>query len=55
MATYKVSYLVDDSYSKPGEVYIDNVYDEYDAVEIAIYRYGLKDNCKITSVDFICE
>jgi len=55
MATYKVSYLYGDSYSSKGEFYVDNVYDEYDAVEVGIYKHGLTDEVKITKVELICE
>ena len=54
MATYKISYLFDNSYSSKGEVYISNVSDEYDAVDIASYKYDLND-AKITNVELICE
>lgn len=55
MATYKISYLCGDSYSSKGEIYVDNVYDEYDAVEVGMYKHGLTDEVKITKVEFICE
>jgi len=54
MATYKISYLFGNSYSSKGEVYVNNVYDEYDAVEIAVYKNNLHD-AKIINVEFICE
>lgn len=56
MATYKISYLDGDSYSNRGEYYIDNVIDEYDAVENMVICYHLNPNTiKILSVDFISE
>lgn len=55
MATYKVSYLDNDSYSQRGEYYADNVVDEYDAVEHVINKYGLSENIRILSVDLISE
>ena len=55
MATYKVSYIEGDSYMKTGSVFVDNVFDEYEAVEIAIYKYGLPENIKINNVELVCE
>ena len=56
MATYKISYLDGESYSHRGEHYINNVVDEYDAVENMINFYHLNtDNVKILSVDLVCE
>lgn len=55
MATYKITYVKGDTYLTKKECYVDNVYDEYDAVEVGMYKYGLGDDCKILNVQFICE
>lgn len=55
MATYKISYLVDASYAKQGYLYVDNVYDENDAIEMAVYKYGLEPWKKIKDVTLVCE
>ena len=55
MATYKISYLLNSSYSYKDEHYIENVIDEYDAVETMIAKYNLPDKITILSVDLICE
>ena len=56
MATFKISYLYGDSYSSKGNIYVKNVYDEYDAVEVGLYQNDLNNkDVKITSVEFICE
>ena len=55
MATYKISYISGDSYLKKGEVYVSNVLDENDAVEMAIYKGGLDNEARIMNVELICE
>lgn len=56
MATYKVSYLFGDSYSSKGEFYVDNVYDEHEAVELGLYKNDLMDtDVKIMDVELVCE
>lgn len=56
MATFKVSYLFGDSFSNKGEFYVNNVYDEHDAVELGLYQNNLMEtNIKIMSVDLISE
>ena len=55
MATYKISYIIDHSYSKPGDIYVSDVIDENDAIELAIYKYGLDDSKTITNVTLISE
>lgn len=55
MATYKISYLVDASYAKQGHLYVDNAYDENDAIELAVYKYGLEPCKIIQDVIFVCE
>ena len=55
MATYKISYLEDDSYSTKGEHYVDNVLDEYEAVEHMIYNYGMSNDIRILNIELISE
>ena len=55
MATYKILYTLDNSYVEKHEVYVDNVYDEYDAVEVGMYKFSIPNSAKILKVDFICE
>jgi len=56
MATFKVAYLFGDSFSNKGEFYVNNVYDEHDAVELGLYQNNLMDtSVKITSVELISE
>jgi hypothetical protein len=55
MATYKISYISGDSYLKKGEVYISDVLDENDAIEMAIYKEGLDSEAKVMNVELICE
>lgn len=56
MATYKISFLINDSYSSKSERYVSDVADEYDAVEKMINQDRLDtENLRILSVDFICE
>ena len=56
MATFKVAYLFGDSFSNKGEFYVNNVYDEHDAVELGLYQNDLMDtNIKIVNVELICE
>lgn len=56
MATYKISFLTNDSYSSKTEKCISDVIDEYDAVEKMINQDKLDtDNLRILSVDFVCE
>jgi len=55
MATYKISYLLNNSYSCKDEHYIENVIDENDAVETMISKYHFPSEIVILSVDLICE
>ncbi len=56
MATYKISYLDGDSFSHRGDHYIDNVIDEYDAVEKMVNLYNLDvNNLKVLNVQLVCE
>lgn len=56
MATYKISYLDGISFSHKGEHCVDNVVDEYDAVEKMINQHGLDpENLKVLDVQLICE
>lgn len=55
MATYKITYLENESYSTRKFTYVDNASDQYDAVEIAYNMGKLLDTSKITNVDFVCE
>lgn len=55
MATYKISYLEGDSYSTKGEHYVDNVFDEYEAVDYMIYTYNLSNDIKILNIELITE
>ena len=55
MATYKISYMIGDSFSNKGERYIDNVIDEYEAVESMIVKYNLPENIKINKIELVCE
>lgn len=54
MATYKISYLNGDSYSTRNESYVDNVIDEYDAVEKLVNEYNLGD-IRVLKIDLISE
>lgn len=55
MATYKITYVIGDTYLEKHDIYVDNVYDEYDAVEVGMYKHNLPNSAKILKVDFICE
>lgn len=55
MATYKITYLENESYSTRKTTYVDNAADQYDAVEIAYAMGKLLDSSKVTNVDLVCE
>lgn len=56
MAVYKICYLEDRSYAKKKEVYVDNVIDQYEAMEVAMYKYDLdKDSIIINEISLISE
>ena len=55
MATYKITYLENDSYSTRKDTYVNNASDQYDALEIAYNCGQLLDSSKITSVELVCE
>jgi len=56
MAIYRISYLYDDTYSTRNSCSIDEVIDEYDAVEKMINSYNMNaDNLRILNVQLISE
>lgn len=55
MATYKISYIISSSYSQQGDIYVENVIDEYDAIEVAMHDGRLSKSMEVKKVDLICE
>ena len=55
MATYKISYLIGESYSNKNSHYVDNVIDEYDAVEQMLNNHNLPSDTQILKVELVCE
>lgn len=55
MATYKITYIINNSYAEKGTLQVSDVVDEYDAADKAIYKLGLEDYKQITNITFVCE
>lgn len=55
MATYKITYLENESYSTRKNIYVDNAADQYDAVEIAYNTGRILETSKVLTVDIVCE
>lgn len=55
MATYKITYIEDASYSKKNFIQVHNVVDGNDAIDVATGKNLIPYNATITNVEFICE